>query len=154
MELKDITKPTTLISEDSTFEDALKVMVREKTNILLVIDQDGKLSGELSVSDLLAASVPEDLDGDGVMTHLADETAFKKAVVDSKYRQISEFMSPESSPVHITDDLLAVAGSALTSGRDIIPVVDHEGRPVGIISRRGIKHIIAKYLGVKDDIKD
>ncbi len=152
MQLKDITKLAVMISEDATFEDALKTMVREKTNSLLVLDDEGKLSGELSVSDLLAASVPDDLDGDSAMAHLADEESFKKSVVEAKYKLVSEFMSPEANPVLITDDLMAVAASALASGRSTIPVVDHENHPVGVISRRGIKHIIAKYLGVKDDL--
>jgi predicted transcriptional regulator len=31
-----------------------------------------------------------------------------------------------------------------------IPVVDHDNRPVGIISRQGLRHILSIYLGVQE----
>ncbi len=151
MEIRDLTKEAVLISEDSTFEDALALMVSKQTNSLLVIDEDGKLCGEIGVSDLLSATIPDFLDPDKVLTELSTEDGFGKAVQNAAEKQVKEFMTVEMQPVHVDDTLLTIAGTAIAYGTQHIPIVDHDDRPIGIISRRGLKHILAKYLNIKDN---
>lgn len=150
MELKDITKEAVLVSEDATLKEALAAMVKEQTNALLVIDADGVLAGEVGVPDLLDAVVPEYLDGDSVMEHFATEELFEEAVHDAAERPVSEFMTVDIEPVQSTDGLLNVAATAIAHQTTRIPVVDHDNRPIGIISRRGLKQILAKFLHIKD----
>lgn len=150
MEVKDILKEAVTISEDASFREALTAMVHGKTNTLLVIDADGKLSGEISVADLLDAVVPEYLDGDNIAAHFATEEMFEEAVRDAEERQVAFFMSHDFSAVEMDDGLMAVAATAIAHQRARIPVVDAEGRPIGIISRQGLKHILAQFLGIED----
>lgn len=150
MELKDITKEAVLISEDATFVDALEAMVKQQTNSLLVVDKDGALTGEISVSDLLDAIVPEYLDGDSIAAHFATEEMFEEAVRDASVKPVSEFMAMDIEPVHVKDGLMAVAANAIAHQNARIPVVDDDNHPVGVISRRGLKHILAKFLNIKD----
>lgn len=82
MNVSDITKEATIITESATFYDALKKMVQAQTNTLLVIDENGELAGEVSVSDLLDAIVPEHLDGDSIVSKFATEELFAAAVSD------------------------------------------------------------------------
>ena len=56
-------------------------------------------------------------------------------------------------PVHADDELITIAGTAIANDTAHIPIVDHDNKPIGIISRRGIKHILAKYLGIEDPAK-
>lgn len=149
MEIKDITKEAVLISEDASFTEALKKMVDEKTNTLLVIDGEGKLTGEVSVTDLLDAIVPEYLDGDSIAANFATEEMFEEAVRDTAEKQVQFFMSQDYSAVDLSDGLMAVAATAIGHQRARIPVVDADNRPIGIISRQGLKHILAKFLGVE-----
>jgi CBS domain-containing protein len=150
MEIRDLTKEAVLIQENSSFRDAIAMMVKRKTNSLLVIDDEGKLSGEISVSDLLNAIVPEYSDPDAIVEELGSEKGFGNAVKGAGDKLVSDFMSMDFQPVHVDDSLLVIASTAITHGTQHIPIVDHENRPIGVISRRGIKQILAKYLGIKD----
>lgn len=152
MELKDITKEAVLISQDASFRDAIETMIKRQTNSLLVVGEDGILVGEVGVSDLLDAIVPEYLDGDSIAATFATEQMFEDAVKAAADRPVSEFMAVDSEPVGVTDGLMAVAASAIAQRRARIPVVDADNRPIGIISRRGLKHILAQSLGIKDSV--
>ena len=147
MEIRDLTKEAVLISEDSTFHDAIALMVSRKTNSLLVIDEDGKLSGAVDVSDLLNAIVPEYGDPDTILKELGTEKGFGSAVRNATDKSVADFMSVEVPSVHVDDSLLSIASTAIAHGTQNIPIVDHDDRPLGVISRRGLKHILAGYLG-------
>lgn len=146
MQLQDITKEAVIVSEADSFADILRRMLTEQTNSVLVIDEDGKLSGEISVSDLFDAVIPHSFDGDDVLAHLADETAFKAAVQDAGDTQAIDFMSADFDAVYLDSSIMEVAATAIAHGRARVPVVDHDDRPVGVISRRGLKDILKNFL--------
>ncbi len=150
MEVKDIVKEAVTISEDATFREALLAMINGQTNTLLVVNEEGELSGEVTVADLLDAIVPEYLDGDSIAANFATEEMFAEAVKNAENRPVSMFMSSDFSTVEMDDGLMAVAATAIANQRARIPVVDKDNHPVGIISRQGLKHIIAKFLGIKE----
>jgi CBS domain-containing protein len=150
MELKDITKEAAIISEDATFEEAVRKMITEQANALIVIDEEGQFAGEVHVSDLFEAIVPEFLDGDAVLEHFSSEEKFVEAVKDASTKPVSEFMTVNAEPVLVTDSIMSVAASAIAHQHSRIPVVDHDNRPIGVISRQGLKHIIGNFMGIKD----
>lgn len=150
MEVKDIVKEAVTVSQDASFKEALESMLTGKTNSLLVTDADGKLIGEVSVVDLMDAIVPDYLDGDDITAHFATDEMFKEAVSSAAETGVEFFMSKDFRTVTMDDSLMSVAAIALAHQRARIPVVDAENRPVGIISRQGLKHIIADYLGVSE----
>lgn len=146
MEVKDIVKPAVVVSESDTFETALKAMVSQKTNTLLVVDEEGELSGEVTVVDLLDAIIPKTLDGNQVMQYFSNDKAFASAIAAAKDTPVSEFMTVDYSALDLTDDMMTIIATAITNQRARIPVVDKDNRPVGIISRHGLKAVLAKYL--------
>lgn len=150
MEIRDLAKDAVLISEESTFRDAIELMVGRQTNSLLVVNEDGALVGEVNVSDLLDAIVPVDLDADSIENTLGTEKSFGEAVKNAADIEVRDFMTTDIQPVHVDDSLITIAGTAIAHQTAHIPIVDHDDRPIGIISRRGLKHILAKYLGIKD----
>lgn len=150
MELKEIIKDPVLISEEATLEEAVRKMVMDQSNTLLVVDADGVLSGEVGVSDILDAVVPEYLDGDDVAAHFASEDMFEEAIQEAKDRPVREFMSPDIDPIRAGDGIMSVAAKAIAQRKARIPVVDDDNHPVGIISRRGLKQIIATHLRISD----
>lgn len=151
MELRDITKEAVLVSENATFKEAISLMMSKDTNSLLVVGENGKLVGEVNVSDLLDAIVPTDLDGDHVTSRLGTEDLFEMAVRDASENIVSDFMNMDIQSVRADDSLITIVGTAIAYQTAHIPVVDHEDRPIGVISRRGLKHILAKYLGIRDN---
>ncbi len=150
MEIRDLTKEAVLISEDATFREAIALMVKKQTNSLLVVGENGILTGEVDVSDLLDAIVPTNLDGDHVLSRLGTEELFEMAVKDAEEKGVRDFMNTDFQSVYADDSLITIAGIAIAHQTAHIPVVDHDERPIGVISRRGLKHILAKYLGIKD----
>jgi len=152
MELKEIIKDVPIIPETTTFKEAVSVMVKQQSNSLLVTDEEGKLSGEVSVSDLMDGIVPEYLDGDSIAAHFATEEMFEEAVRNASEKEVREFMTIDIDPVEADDGLMAVAATAIAHQRARVPVVDQEGRPVGIISRRGLKQLIATFLNITDSV--
>lgn len=150
MELREIIKDAVIIEESATFREALTAMVNRQTNSLLVVDSEGMLVGEVSVSDLMDAIVPEYLDGDNIAADFATEEMFEEAVRNAADKEVSDFMSVETDPIRTDDGLMGVAATAIAQQRARIPVVDDDNRPVGIISRRGLKAMLAAFLNIKD----
>ena len=150
MDIKKLAKEAVVINENGTFREAIEIMVKNQTNSLLVVDTDGILVGEIKVSELLDAIVPESFDGDMVEKMLGTEEKFAEAVINAEDRGVKDFMSYDIQTVHAEDELITIAGTAIAHDTAHIPIVDQDNRPIGIISRRGLKHILAKYLGIKD----
>lgn len=148
--LKDITKEAVIVRDDLSFKEAVATMVGKQTNTLLVTNEEGVLVGEVGVSDLLDAIVPAYLEGDGIAAHFATSEMFEEAVRDAEEKPVSEFMATDTAPVQETESLMTVAAVAIAQRRARIPVVDEENRPIGIVSRRGLKHIIASFLNIED----
>lgn len=148
MDVASITKEAVLISEHASLREAVAAMMENPTNTLLVIDDAGVLIGEVSVSDLLDAVIPATLDGDQVIEYFTSEDQFHAAIQDAEDRTVSEFMSTDFTPVSADASLVAIAANAIGFQRARIPVVDHDGRPIGIISRQGLKQILAKTLKI------
>jgi len=149
MNVSDITKEAVCINEEASFSDALTMMLTKHTNTLLVTNEAGVLTGEVSVSDLLDAIVPEYLDGDSIAANFATEDMFKQAVTDTAEKQVTYFMSTDYDAVTTNDSMMTIAATAIAHQRARMPVVDVDGRPVGMISRQGLKHILAQYLGIE-----
>lgn len=151
MEIRDLAKEAVCISEDSTFREAISLMVRKETNTLLVTNEEGKLSGEVHIAHLLNAVVPDYLDPDKVLDELSTDEGFGKAVKAAAEKEVRDFMSVDTQPVFVDGLFVDIAGNAIANSTEQIPVVDHDNRPIGVISRKGLKHILAKYLGIKDN---
>lgn len=149
MELKEIIKEAFIISENANFGEALDIMLNNHTNTLLVTNEEGELTGEVSVSDLFDGIIPISFDGDEAIAHLENEAAFAKTVHDARDTPVFEFMNSDYTVVHPDDSIIDVASVAITHQRARIPVVDHDNIPLGLISRQGLKQILGKYLKSK-----
>lgn len=146
MQVKDIVKPAITISENETFSAALEAMMNQHTNTLLVTDEHGRLAGEVTVTDLLAALVPDTLNGNDVIEHFASDDAFIASIAIVKDLPVTEFMSRDYSALTLQDKFVSIIATAITNERARIPVIDDEGKPIGIISRQGLKQILYKFL--------
>ncbi len=146
MLLKEITKEAFVISENASFGEALDMMLNNHTNTLLVVDNENQLTGEVSVSDLFDGVVPLTMQGDDVLEHLKDEESFIEMVKEARETPVFEFMSSDYTTVTPDDTIMDVAAMAVAHQQARIPVVDHDNRPVGIISRQGLKQILGQFI--------
>lgn len=146
MQAQDITKPAVVVSESHTLREVIERMNKEHTNTVLVVNEEGVLTGEVSVSDLFDAIIPDTISGDEALAHFSDETTFVAAVQAAADRPAHEFMAYDITPVYPEDTLITIAAQAISHQRARLPVVNHEDRPVGIISRQGLKKILANFI--------
>lgn len=146
MQVKDIVKPAVIISETDTFASALTALTNEHTNTLLVVDHRGVLTGEVTVTDLLDAVIPDTLSGNEVTSHFINDEAFIASIEIVKDLPVAEFMSRDFTPLTLKDNLASIIASAITNVRARLPVVDNEQHPIGIISRQGLKQILNNFM--------
>jgi CBS domain-containing protein len=144
MDIKEITKDAVVINENITFGEAIEAMDKNKTNTLLVTDDEGLLTGEVTMTDILEAIIPDNLDGDQVMEQLYTDEGLRKAVKGAFEKPVIDFMSVDFTSLSLDDNMINVIATAIANNRSSIPVVDIDNRPVGIVSRRGLKQIIRK----------
>jgi len=146
MEIRQLAKEVVTISQDASFREAVTSMMKNDTNSLFVVNDDNELVGEVNVSDLLDAVVPFDADGDVVESKLSTEEGFKDVVLAASDVTVSDFMNTDINPVCTDDTLMTIVSIAIAHQTAHLPIVDHDNRPIGVISRRALKHILAKYL--------
>lgn len=146
MKLSEVTKEAFVISENASFGEALDMMLNNYTNTLLAVDDKGKLSGEVSVSDLFDAVIPMTMNPDDVIGSIKNEPAFIESVKEARETPIFDFMSTDYNTVTPNDTIMDVAAVAIAHQQARIPVVDHDEHPVGIISRQGLKQILGKFM--------
>ncbi len=146
MQVRDIVKQAVIITERDTFDTALTKMMTEQTNTLLVVNVEGILTGEVTVTDLLDAIIPDTLDGSTVMQHFNNDEAFIASIDVVKDLPVSEFMSHDFTALTLKDNLTTIIATAIAHVRARIPVIDDDGKPIGIISRQGLRQILKRFL--------
>ena len=121
MELvKDLMTPDPFtVLPDATVGDAAQLMETRRFRHVPVAEPDGRLVGLVSHRDLLRAAWQNSTDGD--MTSWRDAP-------------IAAVMSTELSTVQPSDPAGQAAREILTSRRSCLPVVNAEGRIVGILT--------------------
>ena len=90
--------------------------------------------------------IPMTMDPDDVIGSIKNEPAFIESVKEAKETPIFDFMSTDYTTVTPDDTIMDVAAVAIAHQQARMPVVDHDGHPVGIISRQGLKQILGKFM--------
>ena len=131
-----MTSPVATITEDSTVEQAARLMVDKSTSCLPVLDRSGELVGIITHTDfgfhrrfLPMSDHLYTLMGSWVQP----ETLVKVASEDSK-KTVKEVMSKPVVTVNTDDEVKRVAELMLSENINRIPVLKN-GKLVGIVTR-------------------
>jgi len=137
------------VRPDASVSDAADVLADKGVASLLVIDDEGKLAGVLRDDDLIASEarvhVPTFINFLGLgmpfpgeMKHLEQEL---KKIAGASVREVMEDSPPTISPDATLEDV-----ATLMHERNVnsVPVVDADGRVVGIVTRADIVRFIAR----------
>ena len=136
--------------EDDTVRKALQIMVNQKIGGLPVVDVNFKVLGIVTGTDVAKAAGKEK---EGILTFLfpkdgrksadqADEAKLRKTM-DKPVREIMTSPVITSLPNVPLRDIAGIMGK---NGFDRVPIVDADGRLVGIVTRRDILRAIATSL--------
>ncbi len=147
--VKDIMREARVINKNKTFIDALTMMINEKTNSLVVVDDEGKLAGMLNTGRIIKEVIPDYIEEDAVAAHFANEEIFIEDVKKAKNSSIEKIMLKNPKNIHFDGSLMEVALMAISSNQLRIPVLDKENKPVGMVTRTELKRVLGNIIGIE-----
>jgi CBS domain-containing protein len=123
------------IHDNEVVSDAVALFLENPIGMLPVIDKDAILVGIVTLRDILRLVMPSSFDLVEDLDFLHDLGATEKARPSSEEMQlqISKMMSP---PISAEIDFTLFHAAALMTKHDIndLPVVDHDGKLIGLLS--------------------
>lgn len=137
------------IHPEATVAEAVKIMVENKTNSLVVVDEHDHPVGLLSSYTLIKAAVPSYLQDDPIFANYGAEGTLDRYAEKIKGKEIAEMMYKEFHILKEEDAMIEAAAYAIGADRRILPVVDASGRLIGAITRTSIKN--ALYQAIHKD---
>ncbi|KAI8476757.1 MAG: hypothetical protein J3K34DRAFT_463739 [Monoraphidium minutum] len=129
---------------DDSVDSVLEKLVAHRVTGLPVVDAAGVVVGVVSDSDLLALHNLGRVKDDRALFPAPDETwqapvaafnAVKKLLAKSSGKRVSDVMTPDPIVVKPTTDLDEAARLLLSKKVHRLPVVDDQGRLLGVLSR-------------------
>jgi CBS domain-containing protein len=138
MKIKNVFRPEVItINVNSSFEEAVAILYKNKISGVPVVDDDGKIVGILSEKDLFKVLYPYETSFALNPEMYLDFESRENKVDDIKNKKISEFMSKNVIVVDVEMPLLKAGGLMLARGIHRLPVLEN-GKLVGIVSRSDI----------------
>ena len=134
------------VSPEMTIEEAVKFMVNNKTNSLIVVDGEHKPIGTLSSYTLIKDVVPAYLKDDPMFSQFGAEGTFDKYAKKSKDKKIKDLMHTDFHVISENDAMIEAASYSIAASRRIMPVVDQSGKLIGAITRTCIKNALHNAL--------
>ena len=138
------------IQENDTFKDAVKLMIEQQTNGLVVVDAKSKVIGILSSWDLIQHLVPDYLETDKHLAAFEAEDVFAKRAIELAGDPVSKFFTANVHSVHPESTLMEAAATLSEFRIRQLPVVDKEGVLVGYLNRTDLKLVIGDILGIQE----
>jgi CBS domain-containing protein len=117
--------PPVTVGEDTGIVEASRIMVEKGIGSLIVVDSEGRLAGIVTERDLLYA--------------LARDLACRGG-------KVSDVMTRNVVTVRPEDSVSTAIDKMREANVRHLPVVDAEGRPVGVLSMRDILDVGADFL--------
>jgi CBS domain-containing protein len=131
-----MTRDVVTATPDTTYKEAVDLMVSHDVGALPVLDDLGRVIGIVSEADLVPkAGYPGDRRRPVLLQVIdGDWGAAQKA----QARTVAEVMTVRPVVVHPDQDVSAAARTLVRSQRKRVPVVDEVGLLVGIVSRQDL----------------
>ncbi len=138
------------VNIDATMKEALEVMIRERTNGVVVVDNNRKVVGILSSWDIIQHIVPDYLEEDKHLASFEAGDMFVERAHQLKDDPITKFMTKDVHTVRAGHTIMAAAALLSTFHIRQLPVVDNDGNLVGYLNRTDIKLAVGKALELED----
>lgn len=150
MKVRDVMRaPAVSISTDASYEEAARLMHRNRFSGLPVIDDAGRLVGIVSEKDLFRAIYPNYEEFCSNPEICLDQEAREAEIESIRGRPVRDFMTRGVITIGSASPVLQAGGLMLARGLHRLPVVD-DGRLVGIVTRREIyRAILQQRLAIE-----
>ena len=145
MKVKEVmVKEVDSLSPDISVKEAMDILLKRKISGLPVIDTAGKLAGMFTEKSILSYLLPSYIEKVGRFVYEENPKATKKKLAELCQIKISQLMRKEVVTTTEETALCEAARIMLTQKARRLPVVDKEGKVVGIIAREDILRAMNK----------
>ncbi len=127
-------EPTT-VARETTVKQAAEILAGRQISALPVLDHEGRVCGVVSEADLIRETFLPDARG-----HLRPVDYGARDLPNS----VEDVMTPHAITVHETTDVAEVADLMTSTGVKSLPVIDDDGRLVGVVSRSDLVKVRAR----------
>ena len=137
-----MTRRVVTASPETTFKEAVSLLERNRVSGLPVVDRTGKLVGIVSEADLLNKAEKREPDAYVLESRRHRLDRSRAAALD-----VASAMSRDVTSVRADAPIALAAREMHTRGFKRLPVVDGEGRVVGIVSRSDLLKVFLRSDG-------
>jgi CBS domain-containing protein len=133
-----MTDMVVVVREDAGYKEIVDALVDFGVSAMPVVDGDGRVLGVVSEADLLHKVEFSDEDR---QVRLFDRRRMRAAKEKAEGDLASELMTSPAVTIHPGDSIAAAARRMETERVKRLPVVDADGKLVGIVSRRDLLRV-------------
>jgi CBS-domain-containing membrane protein len=130
----------------TTFKEVARLLREHRISGLPVVDEDDKVIGVISETDLMThqARLPDPYEPKKRF-RLADlAPAARRQAAKAKARTAGQLMSEPPVTVHADNTIVEAARTMAKNRVERLPVLDEEGRLVGIVTRRDLLQVFLR----------
>ncbi len=132
------------IAESLSLRQAANDLFRYRLSALPVVDDAGKLIGQISDRDLLTAALPDYKSLATAPDHDLPEEPFEELLKKADKIPISQIFQVDHEIVTPTDNIVTVAAAMIKSDLRRVFVVDADNKPIGVLHRKDIVNMILR----------
>jgi CBS domain-containing protein len=135
------------IGPGATLKDALILLIRNKTNGCVVVDENNQVIGILSSWDIIQYIVPH-FEADKYRSPLETQESLTSLVEALSNHPITRFMTTKIQTVYPTTSIMEAAAILSEFRIRQLPVVNTKRELIGYINRTNIKQAFGDILGI------
>lgn len=134
--VKDImTKEVVCVREEAEIKEAARLLSENRISGMPVIDNEGKVIGVISEADILVSSgIKRESKISDILRHLSGEIVAS----DKRGEKVGEIMTSPAITIGPEEDIRDAGRIMEEKGIKRLPVIDREGKIIGVISRADI----------------
>ncbi len=151
--VKDVmTRDVVSVAETTQYKDIVQILAERTVSAVPVVDDSGKVIGIVSEADLLHKMQYSGLEPH---VHLLERKQRRVARAKADSDEARDLMTSPALTVDSDTPLPAVAKMMDEERVKRLPVVDEQGRLVGIVSRRDLLRVYLRDdAAIRDDIRE
>jgi len=140
--------PVVSVPLGATLDEVARLMVERRIGSVLVVDEEGRLVGIVTETDFLKErGIPfSTYRAPMLMGRYLDGAGLERILEEARTTRVEEIMTAPVHAVGSEEPLARVLERMLTYDINHVPVVDREGRPIGIISRFDLLKLLQARL--------
>ncbi|NCO05218.1 MAG: CBS domain-containing protein [Candidatus Magasanikbacteria bacterium] len=138
------------IHPDTSLKDTVSIMIREKTNGLVVVDDINHVVGIVSSWDIIKYIVPDYLEDDKHLAAFESADIFAKRIIGVENDTIDKCMTKSVQVIGHDKPLMEVIALLAEYHIRQLPVVNEKNVLIGYLNRTDIKRAVWKVMQEHD----